>query len=203
MRRIGALLAAALLAGCSHQRVGPPPPSRGPYLVDAEDAAFDGPYDILEAFVEELNGSLVVMINFRNFTAKDGNLTLPKVEARVELEREGRRWFYAGNKANLSKPAPHLSWVMGRWNVDAHEEIAEICTENTVRAPEPPYFIRLELLHEYTGFETGRGTLHGLVVESADFEGASYDVAESRSAVAIRGGPNPHDTCPLVAERAR
>ncbi|HLE46664.1 MAG TPA: hypothetical protein VI818_00065 [Candidatus Thermoplasmatota archaeon] len=205
MRRVAAILLAALLSGCFR---GPepglvPPDKTAPYATDREDAAYDGPYDLLDVYVEELNGSVVVMMQFRNFTAADGNLTLPKVEARIDVEREGRRTYYAGNEANLSKPAPHLSWVMGRWTSGERQELAEICTENTVYAPEPPYFIRLEFEHVHTGLSTGRGVLHGLHVETSDFEGTAYDTLDATSRRDLRGGPNPHDTCPLVAERPR
>jgi len=191
------------LAGCSHA-AKLPGPSTEPYLVDPSDPGLDGPYDILETYVQELNGSFVVTVTFRNFRAQDGNLTLPHVEIRVDLERDGRRgWFYAENQPDFTKAAPHVKYVMGRWDAGQYDELVDICAEHTVSAPEPPYLVRMEFPNENTTLADGPATLHAIHVESADFEGTHYDSADLAKKLGLRGGPNPHDTCPLVAERPR
>lgn len=188
---------ALVLAGC----YGPltPPPPVGDFLTDPVDPELEPAYDLVAARFKELNGSVVLTLEFREFSDGSGQRVLPQFVARFEVVAEEERLaFFTRNEPAMDKPAPHLRWVMGRVDDGQYVVLHEVCA--VVETTQAPWLIQVDLLHNETGLGGG-GTIRGLQVETSDFENRSKDVGQSEREFPVRGGPNPHDTCPLVAER--
>lgn len=188
---------ALVLAGC----YGPltPPPPMGDFLTDPVDPEFEPAYDLIAARFKELNGSVVLTLEFREFSDGSGQRVLPQFVARFEVvAEEGGLAYFTRNEPALDKPAPHLRWVMGRVEDGQYIVLHEVCA--VVETTQKPWQIQVDLLHNETGL-VGGGTIRGLEVDTSDFENHSKDAAESDQEFRVRGGPNPHDICPLVAER--
>jgi hypothetical protein len=140
----------------------------------------------------------------RNFTSRNGDHVFPQIEARATIEGSGAsRVYYARDEPDLRKPAPSLRWAMGRLAGEEHQFIGEICTESGILGPRPPWFIRFELLNNQTDMSASSGIITRLDIRTSDFENHAYDMASADGSAVLRGGPNPHDTCPLVAERSQ
>jgi hypothetical protein len=165
------------------------------------DPDLPGFADLLFADLRELNGSVVLSMDFRNFTTPDGP-RVPQFLARFVVETSaGRSDLFARNEANRSRGPPYVQWVMGHVQGATLAEEHELCTSTSATAA--PWRIRIDLLHNETGLLQG-GTIRDLTITTGDFEGHSYDRAQGKKPFQVRGGLNPHaPSCPLAAEHVQ
>lgn len=200
MKSAALLLALVALAGCGGSGPGPTTSPAGGehYLVDSTDPDTGADYDLLAADFRELNGSVVLDLEFR-----DVNKTVPRVLAVLSVEaNETSRSYFVRSAADLDRPAPHVKWEMGRVEGESETVLGEICAFH--RSTEAPYVRRLDLPHNWTDL-TGGGQITRLHVEIRSFDPDDgdrvFDVGDASKTFYVRGGPNPHGTCPLLAER--
>jgi hypothetical protein len=189
MRRAALLAILLLLAGCGSK---PAPTVPDVYLVDASgDAA--ARYDIVRANFTELNGSLALRIEIRNYA--EG---LPLVDARIGTSLGD---YYA----RLVIEPTRVRAEQGRWVGDERRDPIEGCWFRSLPTnPDSPgpWWIFLEFLHNRTGFESGGGTVRSLTMVTMDENGTQQDSAEHLGEFRVRGGPNPYaPDCPMNNER--
>lgn len=190
MRRALVLVVLLLLPGCMKPKVAPEH-----FLVDGPEPDAEPFADLLWADFRELNGSVVLSLEFENMSGR-----IPEFTARFGIERDGRTavWFLR-TQANLSKPPSYVEYVVGRVEDNRYVVVDQVCA--TTEITRGPWVIQMEAEHRITGLSDGPGRIEGLSVQTGDFEGTAIDFAETSSVLQLRGGPNPHEGCPLHAER--
>lgn len=197
--RAALVLVVLLLAGCARAPAFERPEHLLPetlYLSDSLDGDLEPAFDLRALGVRELNGSLLFTLTFENLSGR-----LPEFSVQATLVTgAGSREYFVRNEAALDRPKPHLRW---RWGVvvEGEEEArGEICAVSSTTRP--PWVIQAELTNNASGLLDG-GRLERVRVRVADFEGRETDGAEASLPLALRGGANPHPTCPLLTERPR
>jgi hypothetical protein len=195
------LLSLFLLAGCFDPPTPPLPTTSvvagQEYLHDTVDEDVRDVYDLVRANFTELNGSVVLSVELR-----DVYNPVPRLVNVFDVVIDGeRRTLYARTIPDMSRPAPHINYELGSIEDGTEKPIGNICGIHG--SAETPPRVMFDLPHNMTGLEDG-GTLVRLHIEVHDFETETlYDSGDAEKSFAVKGGPNPHETCPLVAERAR
>lgn len=201
-RLVAVLLLVLPTAGCAQ---APPPPER--YLVDAENEA-PARYDIVRANFTELNGSLVLWIELRNFA--EG---LPLLEARIPAKDGATHAeVYVRLRADPGRRTlPQATAEVGRMMGDAYGTPNETCWIPSQPADprERPWFLVFDLLHNMTGFDGG-ATITSLRLSTSDPNGSQMDEASHDERFHVEGRANPYaengppaSWCPLLNEGRR
>jgi len=197
--RVLVLASLVLLAGCFKPYPLPVPtetvtPGES-YLVDAVDPDTRDVYDLLRANFTELNGSLVLSVELRDVYSPVPRL----VNVFDVVIGETRTTYIARTVPDASRPAPSINYELVRVENGQDNVLGPICGIHGM-AEKPPR-VMFDLPHNLTGLEAG-GSLVRLHIEVHNFEDDTlYDSGDAEKTLAVKGGPNPHDTCPLIAER--
>ena len=199
--RVLAIVIVTLLAGCSKDDPIPLPTETfvpgDAYFDDPVDEDVDAVYDLLRANFTELNGSLVLSIELRDVYSPVPRL----VNVFDVVVGEQRTTFIARTIPDTSRPAPSISYELVRVEGGSETILGRICGIHGM-AEKPPR-VMFDLPHNMTGLEGG-GSLVRLHTEVHNFEDETlYDSADAEKGYAVKGGPNPYDTCPLIAERGQ
>lgn len=201
MIRALAIVVLFLVVGCVRPPAEPTPTdtlSPGEhYVTDPKEMELEAVYDLLRADFRELNGSVVLELEFRDVYSP-----IPKLLAVFAVEaNETSYTYFARSAPDLSRPPPHVKWEMGRLEDGEEKIFGEICTFS--QSTNEPYLRQLDLPNNWTDLLEG-GQITRLHVDVRDFENDTlHDTAEAAKVLDVRGGANPHDTCPLIAERER
>lgn len=198
--RVLVIASLLLLAGCGKPPIPLPTETLAPgdsYLTDAADPDLDDVYDLLQANFTELNGSLVLSVELRDVYSP-----IPRLVNVFDVVVDGTRTtFIARTVPDPSKPAPSIDYELARIEDGQDTVLGSICGIHGM-AEKPPR-IMFDLPHNWTGLEAG-GTLAKLHIEVHNFEDETlYDSGDAEKSLAVKGGPNPHGTCPLIAERGQ
>lgn len=190
MRYAPLVAAVLLLAGC-----GAPRPAPGPhFLDDGPDADVEPFADLLWAGFRELNGSVVLTLEFENMTDR-----IPEFTASFEVTTSsGTSTWFLRNQPNMSRPPSNIEYVVGQIISGQYVVKEQVCALTEVT--DPPWTIQTEAEHRITRMG-GSGTISKLTVTVGDFEGNTKDVGTSEASFSVRGGVNPYGECPLVRER--
>lgn len=199
MRSATLLAFIVLVAACVK---APPVPTDSPISSNPETSG-DAParFDILFADLRELNGSIVVRIQIRNYA--DG---LPLTEARLTTDSGT---FFTRLVEDPARPStPKVRAETGIYVADRHEDSVPACWFPSFPLnPQSsgPWWIFLEVPHNRTSLADG-GVIHRLAVMTRDENATLRDEAVTLQSFPVRGGANPYTDrdppCPLHHERA-
>lgn len=199
--RVLVVAALFLLVGCAKPDPEPPLPTEtvvgeDTFLEDPLDEDVQGIYDLRRATFKELNGSLVLSIEMRDVGSQ-----IPRLVNVFDILVEGQRdTYYVATVPDPNRPPSYIAYELGHIVEGRQEPIGRVCGIHG-EAETPPRII-YDLPHKMTGLEEG-GSIVRLHVEVHNFEDETlYDAGDAEKSFAVRGGPNPHDTCALFAERA-
>ncbi len=199
--RVLVIASLLLLGGCFERDPIPLPtqtvtPGEA-YLEDAVDPDTRDVYDLLRANFTELNGSLVLSVELRDVYSP-----VPRLVNVFDVVVGGTRTtFIARTVPDPSKPAPSIDYELARIEEGQDKFLGSICGIHGM-AEKPPR-IMFDLPHDLTGLQAG-GTLAKLHIEVHNFEDETlYDSGDAEKSLAVKGGPNPHGMCPLIAERGQ